>query len=165
MSFPMPAIFAAIRDRLMADTGAGGLVNADVPLVTGVYFLRAPASAAAPYIVIRSPRGSAPHEGFGTSSRTREIAVEYYVQTAPALEYDPVARAFAIQNRIEGDWDEQAGGAPTYGLNRWHPTLTGASGWEADIVEYREDGEFEADPSTMLAFAVLFDVTVSRVQG
>lgn len=45
-------VWKAIIDRMLADTGAGGLFQTGSPLITTVYVGQAPASTAYPYIQI-----------------------------------------------------------------------------------------------------------------
>lgn len=120
-----------IRTRLTGDTTLTALLGA----TSSVFNQYVPPDTAFPYVwyVIENSENV---ETFRTASIEVSFSVHWAVEER-ANAYDPIARARAIELRLFGDWYAQsAGTAPTYGLNRWQPTLSG-SGWSADIVSWQ----------------------------
>lgn len=142
MGSNIPILYKTVKDRLAADTGAGGLfAGAGASLVTGCYYARGPMAADAPTTVF--PMLVFHHTGRTNDSDTRtrewvdEIALEVLVEFKPSgTSVDPYARMTAIIARIEGDWEDQtAGTQPTYGLDRYVPGAMGSSGWDCGLIE------------------------------
>lgn len=121
---------ADIRARLVADSTLTGLLGA----ATSVFNQYTPPDTVFPFVwyVMENTENV---EAFRTASIECSFSVHWAVEER-SNSYDPVARGRAIEARVFGDWHLQsAGTAPTYGLNRWQPTLTG-SGWSSGIVEW-----------------------------
>jgi hypothetical protein len=123
--------FRAIKTRLQADTGTGGLFVTPGPLVTGCYSIIAPPnlSAAYPYLLI-DHEGDAPLDGFGLNMVERSFRVHIWAVTSIAAALDAVE---AIGNRVYGDGNR----APAYGLHRHTLAFAGGS-WTGGIIEYRD---------------------------
>jgi hypothetical protein len=134
MSYPVPQIFKLIRDRLTGDATLTGYLGA-----TGsVFWNEAPSETALAYVVLNQV-STERDDGFRGRGRRMTFDVHVFVrETSSGL--DSVTRVANIMDRIDGDWDEQnATTAPTYGLDRFRPSLTGTGAWSADIIEYVGD--------------------------
>lgn len=141
MGYYLASMMGAVYTRLNGDTGTGGLRNVASPLIEAVHVYRAPTNATLPYVTFNTSATNAEHEGFRTRVRSVTIDVHTWVQRA-ATGYNPLDRCDLIMARIIGDWPDQLSGTgPTFGLDRWQPTLTG-TGWEASIFDFVE--EFDA---------------------
>lgn len=157
MAYYLTELMDAIRDRLQADTGSGGLFASGAELVSSVWPVRAPEEsdgywhaagkdAEDPHIVFNVRATGAP-DGFRTKSRAVEISLAIYVKPSHDPASDPLEDLGAIAARVEGDWEAQSvGTAPTYGLVRWTPTITNHG---ANALEFPQAGEviepFDAD--------------------
>ena len=126
----------ALRARLLADTGSGGLFASGAALVNGCYNTRAPSNATPPYIVY-TVLAAERVEGFELAMRTIGIDIDVYVpveSTTSALS-DPINVGGQILDRLEGDWFVQSyPHNPTFGLNRHLLTLSGTT-WTPDRLE------------------------------
>lgn len=139
MASDLPALWLATYSRAVADTGTGGLFNVGTPLITGFYNTRAPAAATYPYAVYQV-EASEKALAFRTNGWTRHVAMHVYTQVVSDGTLG-LNRGALIMERLEGDWDAQTlGTGPTYGFNRFKPTLTN-SGWTADIFELQDSRE------------------------
>lgn len=120
-----------IRARLLTDSTLTALLgtttsvfNASVPPDTAFAFV---------YYLID---GCENVETFRTASIDVSFSVHWSVAERVTT-IDPVSAGRAIELRIYGDWYAQAAGtAPTYGLHRWQPALSG-SVWSASICEWQ----------------------------
>lgn len=125
---------ADISARLLADTTLTGLLGSS----SAIYNQYVPDETAFPYVyyVVTS---AASGDGFRLGKMDYMIDVHWCVEErSNANSYDPVVRGRAIEVRIFGDWlSQSAGTAPTYGINRWQPTLTG-SGWSASVCVFKD---------------------------
>lgn len=120
--------FTAIKTRLEADTGTGGLFKSGAALVSGCYSVLAPPLADDyPYLLI-DHEGDDVLDGFGLNFIQRAFRVHVFAEVANGL-----APVDAILNRIYGDGDR----SPTYGLHRHSLTLA-SGGWTGSVVEYRD---------------------------
>lgn len=143
-AYYLPQLENDIGDRLNGDAtllallavhplGASvgkGIYNTIVPVAqTGTVF---------PCIVYQvESAGSA--DALRDRVRRARVTFSIYVDRSPSSGYQPIKRGMDIMARIEGDWTEQAAGtAPTYGIDRWQPTL-GTTTWSATIFEYEGD--------------------------
>jgi hypothetical protein len=122
-----------IRARAIADSTLTALLGA----ATSVYNLVEPEDTAFPYIVYEVVTAEN-DSTFRTAREKVDFRIKWVVEERPdAGTPDPVTRGRAIEMRLFGDWTAQAAGtAPTFGFERWKPTLTG-SGWTADICEHQ----------------------------
>ena len=157
MAFYLTEMADAIRDRLAADTGSGGLFNASTPLVSSVWFVRAPEeddgywsaaskSATSPHIVFNCRAIGAP-DAQRTKSRLIEVSLAAYCKPTASTTTDPWETLGKIAERIEGNWETKAVGVdPDYGLIRWAPTITNHG---TNPFEFPDSGEviepFDAD--------------------
>lgn len=122
-----------IRARLVADTTLTAIVPA-----ASIYSEWVPADTALPYIVImEGVTTNDPH--FRTAREVTDFSVHWFVDSRPNTNTPvPVVTGRSIEVRVKGDWFSQtAGTAPSFGLDRWKPTLTG-SGWSPDICLWRQ---------------------------
>lgn len=114
-------VTTAIYDRLKADSGSGGLFHASGVLypdyLTAIY---GPVTVPDHAYVVMTVDGANADPAFTLD--TWEWVIGFHI-------YDAVANGPAtcntIINRIWGD--SALGSAPTYGLHRWTPTLSGAT--------------------------------------
>lgn len=152
MIYYLPALEKAIGDRLLADTGSGGLFNVGNLLLAvhptgasvgqGVYNTAIPGANTAGSTVfpaITFEITSALHDYESQRTRTLNVTVEFAVYVDRGFASNPIKRGSDILGRIIGDWTEQAAGtAPTYGLDRWQPTLAGVT-WLPGIFLHQSD--------------------------
>lgn len=122
-----------IRARLVADANLTGLLGA----ATSLYNQYVPPDTAMPYVVY-DMESAETDDAFRTARYIAGFRVHWYVaERDNANAYSPVVRGRAIELRIMGDWTAQtAGTGPTFGIQRWKPTLT-SSGWTADLCEWQ----------------------------
>lgn len=124
----LASIETALKARLLADTGTGGLRNSGTPLVQGVWVSNAPSSQAMPYCLIDV---ASQREAHAFSKDIFEV--EAWVSTFVARHgtATPLQTASDILARVYGD--SSAGSAPTYGLHRHPLSLSGS--WVATPIE------------------------------
>lgn len=152
----LPLLMQSIRTRLTGDTGTGGLFASGSPLLSGVFLTRAPEKQAFPFAVITLVDATA-DDAFRTKTDTVVFQVSVYVDLNST---SPLQRMSDILERIDGNWETVAYGTqPTYGLDRWRPTVTG---WSPDIVT-RERAMQMADTPDVLTFIAQYRVNISRV--
>lgn len=114
------ALIIAVRTRLLADNGAGGLTT----LATGVYGMMGTSDASYPFCVI-DIAGSGSEDGF-----TLNMAeVRFRVHTFAEID-NGFSALNAITQRIYGDGNQ----TPAYGLHRHAISLSG--GWVATAVQW-----------------------------
>lgn len=131
----LAGLTTAIVKRLRDDHGAGGLFAPSAELITGLYVNRNPLNPGAsfPYLQL-NVAGASNVDAMRTGVREITFRVNAFLRSGPVYEEATDAKGWAILNRVKGDWEAQAAGTgPTYGLDRWQPTLTGD--WTADICE------------------------------
>ncbi len=122
-------LFIALKARLDADTGSGGLFADEAELISGVYNTLAPSTLtdSDSYIVF-NVASVEQMDGFNID------VVEY---TFYLSIFTPVSGGMgasqAIIDRVYGNGVTSSGNTPTYGLHRWQPTLTSTS-WVAGIM-------------------------------
>lgn len=131
------AIGKVIYDRAQADTGSGGLFNSGNELITGIYNTFAPFDTAYPYIVYFLPAVTAT-TAFRKEIVQVDVQFSLFVETTGGSSgsssgYDGLLVASNILARVYGDSaTAQSFGTPTYGFQRWKPTLSGS--WTADTM-------------------------------
>jgi hypothetical protein len=146
MTYWLAETFKAVGDRLLSDTGTGGLFNAGTPLVPSltVYnqwagFAYSPdTSADFPRIVFEFNRYDPASQAFDLANYDLDFSIHTFVRMTDVIS-DPMQRWVDIMTRIHGDWFLQASRQPTYGLDRWKPTLGSggtASGFEAPHITF-----------------------------
>lgn len=111
-------IAEAIKARLEADTGTGGLWNgASAFKPTGIYFGRGNVSEQAyPYIVI----SAGVEQNNAMNSDDGDVTYTITVYDAAS---NGATKLWPIYTRIHGDAVKQAGLTPSYGLDRHQMTL------------------------------------------
>lgn len=143
MAYYLPYLFAAVRNRLRADTGSGGLFQTGATVVSDVYNVRPPVNQdiqTKPYVVFRLNGANPESEGMGTRSRRISMSLYTVVPITPESEYDAVEKASTILWRMEGNWEDQTFGTPpTYGLIRHVLDLGGSTSWVSTILDYESD--------------------------
>jgi len=161
MAFYLPKLWADIRDRLLSDTGEGGLRNADAPLVAAADITNIFARAGGGYpSIVYNVASATQTDAFRTATREVTFDVHVLVEEQPDDGGDPADIGAKILARIAGDWTAQpAGTGPTYGLDRWQPPLSG-TGWSASIVEAVDSREEHAEG--MYHWVETFRVLVSK---
>lgn len=143
----------AVKTRLQADTGSGGLLNSSAPLITGVWVSNAPAGNTAPYCVIDVASEKS------DNAFTKDIySVEFWVHTFVARHGNatPLQTASDIMARIFGD--SAAGAVPSYGLHRHPLSLSGS--WTATNAECT--GAFAEHDENVYHYYQIFRLTVSK---
>lgn len=118
------ALLIAVRARLFADTGSGGLFANGAELVTNIYGVTAVPGASYPYIVV-DRAGFGPLDAF--TLNVAEVRFRTHVIARVDSGWDNVN---AILARVYGSGNR----SPTYGLHRHSLTLTG--GWAATNVQF-----------------------------
>lgn len=131
----LPALWIAIRNRALEDTGAGGLFAPNVPLVTGIFQNHVPAGQSMPWVVY-DVESATQTDAFRTAVYDVRVRFSVYVENSVVYSEDPAERASKIVQRIYGNWtDQSAGTEPTRGFARWSPTLT-SSNYTCSIMEH-----------------------------
>lgn len=159
MTWYLPQLEKAVYDRLAADTGTGGLFNVSSPLVTACYNGEVKAEQAYPFLSLNVV--SAPSQD-SMDTRVRLVTMDVHVYCKKSQDpgdssYDGMDVGGKIIERVVGDWDQQSSRSPTFGLDRWKPTLTS---WVADnfrSIEERADHE-----DGVYHWVLTFEVYVSR---
>ena len=118
-------LITAIRDRLLADTGTGGLFNVTTPLITDVHFARANKQTTGNYIVL-VVANTAPEDDFTNNGIIYQINVNIYMTSI----YGGTITLSNIIDRVYArlhDW------TPT--LSEWTPSgpLYFVSGGSTDL--------------------------------
>lgn len=155
----LAALWDDIKDRAASDTGAGGLFASGSPLVTAIWNNTAPANTTMPFLVY-DVLDAFQADGFRTSCYRVAWRVNTYCERFNDGIADTALRCSQIQARILGDWTAQTyGTGPTYGFDRWQPTLTG-SGWSATVCQHVRSGE--AHTLEMWHFYEEFQVWIAK---
>ena len=122
----LAALNLALKTRAYTDTGAGGLRNADSPLITGWYPTRFDPSLQFPYVVT-SIAASASDNAFSLDVGRVTMYFHIWHQKEGTDDENPTLTCSNIIKRIYGNWASSSPTvAPTWGFHR-HP-LTIASG-------------------------------------
>lgn len=143
----------AIYNRLVGDTGAGGLRNASAPLVTGVFVGTANSGQTMPFLLIDVAAERA------QNAFSRDIFnAEFWVTTSAARfgSATPGQVYSDILARVYGD--TVGGSVPTYGLHRHTLSLSG--GWTATVAECM--GAFPEHTDAAFVWRQIFKLTVSK---
>jgi hypothetical protein len=127
----LAALWDAVRDRAVADTGSGGLFNATA-LITGFYNTVASDTGTLPYVIYTTPSAT-PTNAFTADVVEVQIRMQVYVKKFPDDGSDPMNVGSQILARLYGNWSVN-GSQPTYGFHRWLPTLSGS--WTADTFQF-----------------------------
>lgn len=152
-----------IRDRLLADTGSGGLFGSP-PLVTGVFWTVAPVEQPMPHLtyditVVQQ------EDAFRLAADDVEVRVHTWIDARDTVGSPVLSRLNTIVSRIVGDWTNHPYGTPpTYGLDRWTiGNLGGLPGpWIAGTME-RLPAIIDADADdTIIHHVQPFRLYVSR---
>lgn len=134
----------AIYDRLLGDTGTGGLFAVGSELVNGIRVNQLTPGTERPYILINTVSETAQDEGFTHDGHL--VTTQVTVYTNPR---DGGLEAMrAILRRIYGDAVEQSDNLPTYGLMRWKPDIS-ASGWDANPIEFESQNQVQQDADVL----------------
>jgi hypothetical protein len=120
--------FRAIKTRLEADTGTGGLYKVGSVLVTGTYSVIAvPNATTYPYLLIDHEADEV-LDGFDLNYIARSFRVHVWANLSAGLD-----AANNICDRVYGDGNR----TPTYGLHR-HTLAFVAGSWTGGVIEYRD---------------------------
>lgn len=121
----LASLWTTVRNRCLADTGAGGLFATETPLITGVFENVVPENQEGP-IVVYDVESCTQRDAFRRAQYEVFIRFNVYVDQDPESSSAASATASAIINRLRGDWqDQSAGTAPTYGFHRWTAQTVG----------------------------------------
>lgn len=113
---------SAIHDRLLADTGTGGLFESGSELVDSVYFEDAGENPSMPFLVLGFEEDASAID----DARLVRMSLDVHIFTERAsASYVGLVRAEKIGWRVMGNWRDNANRIPDYGLERWQPTIAG----------------------------------------
>lgn len=138
MSYYLPKLTQAIRARLTGDSSLVTLVSTS----GSIRWNEMDRDQAFPFVSLVTGNIGPGAEGFGLRSREFQVDVHICIPAQhdnSSTPTDAVNTMASIEARIDGDWDEQATRAPSYGLDRWQPTLTGTN-WNCTHLEYLSSG-------------------------
>lgn len=162
-------VTAAVRARILADTGTGGIFNAGTPLAKSVYSEHGPYEEGSsllvnlcPFLVVESQAAQS-DDGFAT---------DVLIQTFNVHVLDVVAAGadttLKIMDRLYGDGIAQATRIATYGLHRWSPTLTltgdAAAPWVASAPGCMFVASQNVQEQDVFHYVAQFQMTISRVR-
>jgi hypothetical protein len=159
-------LLAAIRTRLLADTGTGGLFDSvGSDLVTAVWTRRFPLptqnATDFPYVIVYfdAVEGG---DAFAYEGKRIGIRVEWFTREN-ADGVDGLEQSDKVLERITGDFTDQSAGVPSYGLHRWTPTIQ--SGWAAGPLYFEGAGDESVSDSTgIIRWNAMFSVEVSKAK-
>lgn len=119
------ALWTAVKARADADNAAAGIGSAaSGRIITGIFNTAVPVGTDRPFIVYNVASCNQIHT-FATEGWEVIIRMSIYVSRNMA---NGMSKLAAIEARVYGD--TAAGSAPSYGFQRWKPTLSGS--WVAD---------------------------------
>lgn len=136
----------AVNDRILADTGSGGIFNVGSPLAGAVYLGFLPSRTAIPAIVHRTVDASN-DDSFPAGRWEIEWALDIYVPKGSTTVSAPYDRANKIAERLVGDCWEQSGRLPSFGFHHWTPAAVGGwtfGGWNEVLNAGRDVSDSEA---------------------
>lgn len=167
MSHYLQPVWKAIYDRAMADTGSGGLFNVGTPLVSTItnqmgYVNAISTAATLPYLVYSVTGTDGGNDGFKTAYRTVNFSI-WSVVPSHESEVDTLDVTQKIISRLEGDWWDQSGGVPTFGFDRFAPTLSGTT-WGCDQVLF-ERWRDASDSDGAIVSVIDFSLRLSKTEG
>jgi hypothetical protein len=140
MAYYKPGIWDTIVDRLVGDAT---LIGASLLNGSKIYVNQAPPGTALPYITLTLINGQ-PDDMFTTRGRICLIDINVWVQERTTT-VDAGAIRAGILERIDGDWQEQSSGDPSYGLDHWKPGQIAATGWYINEFIHVQDRD-ESEP-------------------
>jgi len=125
----------AIRDRL---AGNSTLRSALAAGSGSIRWYEQDRDAAMPFVTVamQAMDATSSVQGFTKRAERVEIDVHVYVDAQSDNGSTPTngnETLGSISYMVKGDWHEQSSGLPTYGFDRWQPTLTG-SGWDCTSI-------------------------------
>jgi len=134
MGYYLPKLQQVIRTRLVGDSTLRGQIASG-----SVRWNELDRDTAVPYIALVLTGTDPEVEGFKLAGKQVDVDVHIFVPSQNDNASTPTVAASTlatVSDRIEGDWDEQTGiASPTYGLNRWQPTLTGTN-WNCTHMQW-----------------------------
>jgi hypothetical protein len=132
-----------IRARALADTTLTALIG------QRFYLGVAPKNATYPYIVMTIPNVEV-MDSFDVPNWKATFRLTVYAQ-ADALNASASATSTlsTIIDRLNGDWQDQTGNAPSYGLHRYSPLLHTPPGQGQELL-----GEYKGSPIRLVATAL-----------
>ena len=154
MSYYIPKIWADIIARLKSDTSL-------TALVPSIFYDRQPNNATLPLINVNLA-SITPGDSFTDFRDLVQFDVHLWMEREGfALDGgDPFNTAATTLERILGDWVEQTGRVPTYGIEHWQPTLTG-TGYNSTWVT-RSSGPMEEHNEDTLHWIFSFQTYISK---
>lgn len=146
----------AIYNRITSDNGAGGIGDYIAP--QALYAGEAPPQTTDdkyPYVVFNVFQDSIEEPCFDLEVVPVRVLLEVYgLRSRKGDERDALAN---VLNRLYGDAAPGSGTAPTHGLHRWLPTL---SGWDATAMIHQQHQPLHTD--THWIYTDEYTLTVSR---
>lgn len=128
MGYYLPKLQHAIRNRLVGDSTLRGAIASG-----SIRWNELDRDTSVPTIALVLTGADPELEGFDLAGKMVDVDVHVFVPSQSDNSSTPTVAASTIAtagDRIEGDWDEQTiDAAPSYGLNRWQPVLSGTN-WE-----------------------------------
>lgn len=154
-------LWKAVYDRAQADTGSGGLFESSgTNLLTGFYNTRLPTDQGFPAVVYEISSAFA-DDGFAKAIRDIDIRFHIFTKEEPTDGgTDGWTLLANISARIGGDWTSQSDRVPTYGFDRFEPTLTG--GFTADIMALVDSIENHEPENGILHQIDTYSLLISR---
>ena len=153
-------LWKAIMDRAKTDTGSGGIYESDgTNLVTGFYNVWLPTDQTFPAVVYQIA-SAFDVDDFTAKVIELDIRMHVFAKMVPVDGDTPGGDLIAaIVDRINGDWLLQSNGAPTYGFDRWKPTI---SGWDTDMMVHSDSNENHELENGILHQIESFDMVLSK---
>lgn len=137
------AVLQALYDRLRGDTGTNGLFGTPAR-VTGVYVVRAPATATLPYLVV-DLAGMEHDDTFSTDVAVVAFRVHMFSEYTHGI-----GQIQGVMDRVYGDAVAQPTRVPTYGLHRHVLTPEPITGYTHSCTAIRQTDSvlLSDDPTT-----------------
>jgi len=158
----LPKLWTDISARLEADT----TLMAALPSGSGILNSRSFDNSPLPVIVYNVVSDTS-DDAFRLSHRIVSFDVHVYVERSASAspnvagQVDGFTVAGTLIGRIDGDWTAQTfGTGPTYGLDRWRPSLTD-SGFAATVCVKKSSREMHDDET--LHWVLEYEVRISKV--
>ena len=153
-------LWKAIMDRAKTDTGSGGIFEVGgTNLVTGFYNIWLPTDQTFP-AVIYEIAAAFDFGMFKANMIDIDIRMHVFAKMVPVDGDTPGGDLLAaIVDRINGDWILQSGGLPTYGFDRWTPTV---SGWDTDMMVHEDSIENHEQENGILHQIESFAMVLSK---
>lgn len=165
MSHFLIEIADAVGDRLAADATLLALLATHpdgAAIGVGIYHMEAPAvtTVGTIYPCVLYTVKAEPRDTLRDRIRLVTVDINVVCEKSDAA-YNGLTRGAAILARLDGDWPQQAAGtAPTFGLDRFHPTMTA---WTGDIFDFQGIDEAHADGKYIWVYSLTIEASQAGV--